>query len=62
MLRNIDDCSIEVSFKFEDPDGFIELCFHCKKSMDGQTAEEGDGTSDFKGWSIRPHQDPTRVV
>ena len=29
--------------------------------MDGQTAEEGDGTSDFKGWSIRPHQDPTRV-
>uniref|UniRef100_A0A1X7T9G4 ZU5 domain-containing protein n=1 Tax=Amphimedon queenslandica TaxID=400682 RepID=A0A1X7T9G4_AMPQE len=44
-FRNVEK-SIEVSFQFKDDDGFIKLCF------DGQCP---------RGWSVRPHQDPTRV-
>lgn len=45
-FRNVER-SIEVSFQFKDDDGFIELCFDDEKCP--------------KGWSVRPHQDPTRV-
>ncbi|XP_019854498.1 PREDICTED: uncharacterized protein LOC105313470 [Amphimedon queenslandica] len=45
-FRNVEK-SIEVSFQFKDEDGFIELCFDDEKCP--------------KGWSVRPHQDPTRV-
>ena len=46
-FRNVEK-SIEVSFQFkDDDDGFIELCFDDEKCP--------------KGWSVRPHQDPTRV-
>ncbi|XP_019854499.1 PREDICTED: uncharacterized protein LOC105313471 [Amphimedon queenslandica] len=45
-FRNVEK-SIEVSFQFKDDDGFIELCFDDEKCP--------------KGWSVRPHQDPTRV-
>ena len=44
-------------FQFEVTNGFIELLL--AREMDGE--EEINTDDDFKGWSFRPHQKPTRV-
>ena len=57
--------SIQIPFQFEDTDGFIELCFDAKdreerQATDARQREEITDCS-TKGWSIRPHQTPTKV-
>ena len=57
--------STQIPFQFEDTDGFIELCFDAKdreerQATDARQREEITGCS-TKGWSIRPHQTPTKV-
>ena len=57
--------STQIPFQFENTDGFIELCFDAKdreerQSTDARQKEEITDCS-TKGWSIRPHQKPTRV-
>ena len=51
------ECNVQICFQFEVTDGFIELLL--AREMDGE--EEINTDDDFKGWSIRPHQKPTRV-
>ena len=45
-FKNFEE-NLEISFQFEDCDGFIELHFDDKQIP--------------KGWSVRPHQHPSRV-
>ena len=57
--------STQIPFQFEDTDGFIELCFDAKdreerQATDARQREEITDCS-TKGWSIRPHQTPTKV-
>lgn len=50
-------------FQFKDTVEYFELCFHAKKSQAKKLIGEEGGIMDpiYKGWSIRPHQEPTRV-
>ena len=57
--------STQIPFQFEDTDGSIELCFDAKdreerQATDARQREEITDCS-TKGWSIRPHQTPTKV-
>ena len=57
--------STQIPFEFEDTDGSIELCFDAKdreerQATDARQREEITDCS-TKGWSIRPHQTPTKV-
>ena len=57
--------STQIPFQFEDTDGFIELCFDAKDKEERQAtdARQREEITDCstKGWSIRPHQTPTKV-
>ena len=46
MFENAEQSS-QIPFKFEDEDGFIELCFDAEQCA--------------KGWAVRPRETPTRV-
>ena len=59
---NCNEQTVPAHFQFQDTAGFIELCFFTNKALNEQSGEEGEGTSHcINGWSIRPHQKPTRV-
>ena len=47
--KKIQNCNLgsEISFTFKDVDGYIELCF--------------DTVQCTKGWSVIPHEVPTKV-
>ena len=50
--------STQIPFQFEDPNGFIELCFDAK---DRQATDAKQRDCSTKGWSVRPHQNPLKV-